>query len=132
MKTLMALKNRKGFTLVEVIVVLVILAILAAILVPTMTGYIDKANEKVVVSEARAVLMALQVEASDAYNGNKTATTLADTAITKAATMAEVAAGSITEVTVSGGKVTGFTYTGATYKFEMTGSNFAGAKITKK
>ena len=40
------MRARKGFTLVEVIVVLVILAILAAIMIPAMTGWIDKANEK--------------------------------------------------------------------------------------
>ncbi|MDO4546064.1 MAG: prepilin-type N-terminal cleavage/methylation domain-containing protein, partial [Bacillota bacterium] len=39
-------KNKKGFTLVEVIVVLVILAVLAAILIPSMIGWIDKANKK--------------------------------------------------------------------------------------
>ena len=38
------LKDKKGFTLVELIVVLVILAILAALLVPALTGYIDKAR----------------------------------------------------------------------------------------
>jgi prepilin-type N-terminal cleavage/methylation domain-containing protein len=38
--------NRKGFTLVELIVVLVILAILAAILVPTLLGYINQANSQ--------------------------------------------------------------------------------------
>lgn len=32
------MKNKKGFTLVELIVVLVILAILAALLVPALTG----------------------------------------------------------------------------------------------
>ena len=37
-------RNNKGFTLVELIVVLVILAILAAILVPALLGYIDKAR----------------------------------------------------------------------------------------
>ena len=38
-------KNKKrGFTLVELIVVLVILAILAALLIPALTGYIDKAK----------------------------------------------------------------------------------------
>ena len=36
--------NNKGFTLVELIVVLVILAILAAILVPALLGYIDEAK----------------------------------------------------------------------------------------
>ena len=40
------LKDKKGFTLVELIVVLVILAILAALLIPALTGYIDKANRR--------------------------------------------------------------------------------------
>lgn len=61
------LKNKKGFTLVELIVVLVILAILAALLVPALTGYIDKANKEKVVSETRMVVMAAQTEASSAY-----------------------------------------------------------------
>lgn len=34
--------NKKGFTLVEIIVVLVILAILAAVAVPTALGYVDE------------------------------------------------------------------------------------------
>ena len=38
--------KKKGFTLVELIVVLVILAILAALLIPALTGYINKAKEK--------------------------------------------------------------------------------------
>ena len=36
--------NRKGFTLVEIIVVLVILAILAAIAVPSVLGYVEEAR----------------------------------------------------------------------------------------
>lgn len=61
------LKNKKGFTLVELIVVLVILAILAALLIPALTGYIDKANKEKVVSECRMVVMAAQTEASELY-----------------------------------------------------------------
>ena len=61
------LKDKKGFTLVELIVVLVILAILAALLVPALTGYIDKANKEKVVSETRMLVMAAQTEASSAY-----------------------------------------------------------------
>ncbi len=61
-------KNRKkGFTLVELIVVLVILAILAALLIPALTGYIDKAKEKQVVSETRSCVMAAQTLVDEKY-----------------------------------------------------------------
>lgn len=60
-------KNKKGFTLVELIVVLVILAILAALLVPALTGYIDKAKEKKVIAETRMVVTAVQTVVSEAY-----------------------------------------------------------------
>lgn len=39
-------KNKKGFTLVEMIVVIAILAILAAVLVPTLMGVVGDANAK--------------------------------------------------------------------------------------
>ncbi len=38
------LKSKKGFTLVEVIVVIAIIAALAAILIPTMIGYVARAH----------------------------------------------------------------------------------------
>lgn len=60
--------NRKrGFTLVELIVVLVILAVLAALLVPSLTGYIDKAKKKAVITEARDVWTASQAALSECY-----------------------------------------------------------------
>lgn len=67
-------KNKKGFTLVELIVVLVILAILIALLVPTLTGYIDKANEKKVLAEAKLALNAAQVTETEAYSTESTET----------------------------------------------------------
>lgn len=65
------LKNKKGFTLVELIVVLVILAILAALLVPALTGYIDKANQEKVIAECRSVVVAAQTTSSEYYGLGK-------------------------------------------------------------
>lgn len=59
--------KKKGFTLVELIVVLVILAILAALLIPALTGYINKAKRKSIVAETRQVVMAAQTLADEAY-----------------------------------------------------------------
>lgn len=59
--------ENKGFTLVELIVVLVILAILAAILVPALLGYIDRAKEKQYVLNAKSALTATQAEFSSLY-----------------------------------------------------------------
>lgn len=77
------LKNKKGFTLVELIVVLVILAILAALLVPALTGYIDKAKEQSLVSEASMVLTAAQATVSEAYGSGAIDNTAALTASAK-------------------------------------------------
>ncbi|MDR2109242.1 MAG: prepilin-type N-terminal cleavage/methylation domain-containing protein [Coriobacteriales bacterium] len=63
----MKARDKKGFTLIEVIVVLVILAILAAIAIPALTGYIDKANQRAAISQAGVMRTSLQSIASESY-----------------------------------------------------------------
>lgn len=74
MEKMIALQQKRrskkgGFTLVELIVVLVILAILAALLIPALTGYIDRAKEKNVIAETRQCVMAAQTLYDEAYAG---------------------------------------------------------------
>ncbi|MGI6071244.1 MAG: prepilin-type N-terminal cleavage/methylation domain-containing protein [Blautia sp.] len=66
--------NKKGFTLVELVVVLVILAILMAILVPSLVGYINKAKNKQVEANARAVYIAAQATVAELLKNNDTVT----------------------------------------------------------
>ncbi len=59
--------NDHGFTLVEMIVVMVILTVLAAILIPGLLGWIDEAKGKQYVLSARSVYMSAQAIESEKY-----------------------------------------------------------------
>ena len=118
------MKNKKGFTLVELIVVLVILA---ALLVPALTGYIDKANYEKVVATTRSVVMAAQTEYSEAY-GKGTAVALAATDEAKTTDIGKAAC-KLAEITDSANeyindiksvKLTGTATDGVITKVEVT------------
>ena len=54
-------KKRKGFTLIELVVVIAILGILAAIAIPRFTQMTDKANQSAFESTHRTIVAAVQM-----------------------------------------------------------------------
>ena len=54
--------NKKGFTIVELVIVIAVIAILAAVLIPTFANVIEKANKSAVLQGARNAYTAIMAE----------------------------------------------------------------------
>ena len=135
------LKDRKGFTLVELIVVLVILAILAALLIPALTGYIDKANKEKVIAECRMAVMAVQTESTTIYGekGKVTAptdftedVTIDGNKTTRGAVVRSLAevSGHWTATVDASGKVTKLVYENASWTVTYTAASSTASATT--
>ena len=57
--------NNKGFSLVELIIVIAIMAVLVAVLAPQFLKYVERARNSTDVSNATEIVTALQVAAAD-------------------------------------------------------------------
>lgn len=121
--------NKKGFTLVEVIVVLVILAILAAIMIPSMVQWIDKANDKSALVEGRTILLAAQTITSEAYAATPIVGKMSEAQATATIELAAIGGSFTIEPSVTDGAVTGFVFETASGK-TVTYSSTAAEKFT--
>ena len=54
-------KNKKGFTIVELVIVIAVIAILAAVLIPTFSSLIKKANESADIQAVRQMNTSLAI-----------------------------------------------------------------------
>jgi type IV pilus assembly protein PilA len=128
------LKNRKkkGFTLIELIVVIAILGILAAVLIPKFTGFQDKARSTQALTDAKQIATAadsLIAEGKTTYDADGTSSSIlfADADILKIAgsdIKAKVAPASGTATaTITGGAITSEHFT-FTYTVTINSKNF--------
>jgi len=64
-------KMKKGFTIVELVIVIAVIAILAAVLIPTFTSVTEKAKESAALQEAKNALTIAYADAiADGYIDN--------------------------------------------------------------
>ena len=96
--------NKKGFTIVELVIVIAVIAILAAVMIPTFSGVIDKANQSAVLQVATSLYKeAYAIDLADGTLDGKEGTTAITTVSEKTVTY-----------TVTAGAVTAFSYTDST------------------
>ena len=57
--------NKKGFTIVELVIVIAVIAILAAVLIPTFTGVTERAKENAAMQNARNAWTEYMAENAD-------------------------------------------------------------------
>lgn len=101
--------NKKGFTLIELIVVIAIIAALMLLIVPTMNGFVDTAKKQANTANAKSVYTAIQASktaaATEVFGSKKMDVTLCGAGAPNA--YSEFWAGALpSECTIAGDKVT--------------------------
>ena len=113
--------NKKGFTIVELVIVIAVIAILAAVMIPTFGGIIKKANKSAVQQTAASLYkQAVAMDLSDGvqdYKDNGAAITSIEN---KTVTYTKEAGFSYTDATK---KITAQTNDGNTWNFSGEGLN---------
>ena len=66
------MKNKKGFTIVELVIVIAVIGILAGVLIPTFSGIVNKANESGSLQKATSAMKTVLAQSSSATLANGT------------------------------------------------------------
>lgn len=132
METALRKSNKKGFTLVELVIVIAVLAILAAIAIPTVTNIINTANTNVDASNAQTIELALKSSYAEATAGtwteNGTAVKPADITVDQA--LAHQGLGNLAAIKLKSGAA--FTYGSGKIGVDVSGgTTLAGTTLVK-
>ncbi len=121
-------KNNKGFSLVELIVVIAIMAVLVGVLAPQLIKYVEKSREATDIQNCDSIATALKTYFADKENITGTAVVTVTTTTTPAATVegtgATVTANNITDALTAAGlsntklKGTGWGTSGIVIKYD--------------
>ena len=63
--------RKKGFTIVELVIVIAVIAILASVLIPTFSGIVRKAQESKAIQEAKNAAMPKLIEIDNDFKAGK-------------------------------------------------------------
>ncbi len=133
--------NRKGFTLVEIIVVLVIIAIMAAFAIPAYNGFVERARESEILASGRVLLVAAQTAGQERYAVKGSALTVgASTVADSDAAILKTSIDGLADITALGGTYTvefntsggieSINYTKGGYKAYYDGTAWATSSAT--
>ena len=112
MKLIKKTKDSKGFTLIELVVVIAILAILALVLIPTISGQVEKATASKNQANIRSIYSAAML--LDAEEPAKDGTKVADEWVTKLKQIYGLEVGDELEIFKASGRFS-INYEGITY-----------------
>ncbi len=116
-------KMKKGFTIVELVIVIAVIAILAAVLIPTFTSVTEKAKESAALQEARNAYTNTISEAL--VDGS-----FADNDTDQSEDTITLVKDGYTFVLNADGELTGVTLTNGAYNYNVVGGSITG--VTKK
>ncbi len=118
--------NNKGFTLIEIVIVIVIIAILAAMLVPSLTAWIDNANKKTFLEAANTIKTSTLAYITEKYATDgadiKAASDISDWTSISDSANCKIPDDYQVAFTASGNKVSSFTVSNTKYSVTFNGT----------